>query len=143
VSAVTDAPPRVVYVITDAAPGASSSTHTVRPGADAPPLPVRLCRRLVLAMVGLFALTALVWPYACPWWAYALTMAWVLWPLARPARRAVAVTLIAADALVTAAIGTRRLVYLAALLRRAARESRTPTRDSSACDSSTTGKDAS
>ncbi|MGW3351726.1 hypothetical protein ACWDA3_51240 [Nonomuraea rubra] len=105
---MTNIPPGgAVYEITDAAP----------PGTPPPvaPLRVRLLFRAVPTMAVLLVVRLLF--ADAPWWVYAATCGWTVWPwLAPRLRRTAAVALLmlgALDALVTAYIGTPRLAYIA------------------------------
>ncbi|MEU6997200.1 hypothetical protein [Nonomuraea sp. NPDC046570] len=121
--------PRTVYVITDAAP------RTACPGS-VHARPVRRVSVLVRAVVAVAALL-LVYGlipdvYGCRWWLYGAVLGWLTWPRLARMRAFAGLVLGALDALVAAMLGTRRLVYLAALLRQAVRETRTSSRPADA-----------
>lgn len=116
--------PHTVYVITDAAPPRTA------PAPDpADPDAVRRVRRrwriTVAAALTLSAYVLLPDPYG--WWLAGAALGWLVWPWPprlRRLRHLAAVLLGAADALVSAALGTRRLAYIATLLRQAVAETR-------------------
>ncbi|MFC4529142.1 hypothetical protein [Sphaerisporangium dianthi] len=111
-----------VYVITDAA----APPRTALPIRPAVPLSVRLSVRAAAVMAVLALLHVAVPVYGCGWWLYGVALVWVVWPVLRPVRRIAGHVLGAADALIAAALGTRRLAYLAVLLRQAVRDPHTP-----------------
>ncbi|MER6508268.1 hypothetical protein ABT158_15715 [Nonomuraea sp. NPDC001636] len=122
----TDAP-RTVYEITDASP---PRTPPAIPAAWY----ARLLRRAIVAVAALM-LAGLLLGGAFTTWRWLVVpmlLAWVAWPWLRPALHRVATVALlilgALDALIAAILGTRRLVYLAGLLRQAVRESRTAAR---------------
>ncbi|MGW4640783.1 hypothetical protein ACWEN6_19775 [Sphaerisporangium sp. NPDC004334] len=115
-----------VYVITDAA-----ASRTALPARPAIPLSVRLTVRAASALAVLALLHLIVPVYGCRWWLYGAALMWIAWPLLRPVRQIAGHVLGAADALIAAALGTRRLAYLTVLLRQAVRDPRAPARDAS------------
>ncbi|MEU4225996.1 hypothetical protein AB0F17_17005 [Nonomuraea sp. NPDC026600] len=114
--------PRTVYVVTDAPP---RTAHTA-PSTPAPYVRLAWARacRAVAALLLVYALIPDA--YGCRWWLYGAVLGWLVQPCLARLGAFAGLLFGAADALVTAMLGTRRLVYLAALLRQAVHETRTP-----------------
>lgn len=123
--------PHTVYVITDAPPRTAcpDPTHT---------RPVRrfgVLMRTVVAVAALLLVYGLIpEAYGCRWWLSGAVLGWLVWPRLTRIRASAALLFGALDALLAAMLGTRRLVYLAALLRQAIRETRSSARSTDAAD---------
>ncbi|GAA0949177.1 hypothetical protein [Nonomuraea longicatena] len=133
--------PGVVYAITDA-PARTAPSHPHPPAR----MRVRLAGRALIAVAVLLVLRLILPDGAyggLRWLAVPALAGWTLWPVLTGVRRVLTLLLGAADALIAAALGTRRLVYLAALLRHIAAQAQTirPARPARPTDAPSTEKD--
>ncbi|MEO3799970.1 hypothetical protein [Nonomuraea sp. B1E8] len=117
--------PHTVYVITDAPP----RTAAAGSGRARPVGPAGVLARTAVAVAALLLVSGLIPDvYGLRWWLYGAVLGWLVWPWLARMRAFAALLFGALDALLAAVLGTRRLVYLAALLRQAVRETRTSAR---------------
>ncbi|MGN9786615.1 hypothetical protein ACTMTF_34700 [Nonomuraea sp. ZG12] len=117
--------PHTVYVITDA----PHRTDTPGPVHARPVRRAGVLARAVVAVAALLLVSGLIPDvYGCRWWLYGAVLGWLVWPSLARIRAFAALLFGALDALLAAMLGTRRLVYLAALLRQAVRDTRTSPR---------------